>query len=62
MLDVLVQPRRNAKAASRFLRGLLARFGTPRVIITDKLHRYIKPIHTLVHRAQKVPAAHDQII
>ena len=37
VLDILVQPRRNAKAAKRFLRQLIARFGQPRVVITDKL-------------------------
>ncbi|WP_299726048.1 IS6 family transposase [uncultured Tateyamaria sp.] len=56
-LDILVQPRRNAKAARRFLRQLFARFGRPRVIITDKLRSYIKPIRQLVpeagHRAHK---------
>lgn len=37
VLDILVQPRRNAKAAKRFLRKLIARFGQPRVIIANKL-------------------------
>ena len=36
-LDILVQPRRNAKAAKRFLARLIAQFGQPRVVITDKL-------------------------
>jgi len=57
VLDILVQPRRNAKAARRFLRGLVARFGMPRVVVTDKLRSYIKPIRTLAagaeHRAHK---------
>ncbi|MFG6519450.1 IS6 family transposase [Sulfitobacter sp. 1A13496] len=57
VLDILVQPRRNAKAARRFLRRLIARFGQPRVIITDKLRSYIKPIRQLApdadHRAHK---------
>ncbi|MBM3094010.1 DDE-type integrase/transposase/recombinase, partial [Ensifer sp. T173] len=58
VLDILVQPRRNAKAARRFLRGLITRFGTPRVVVvTDKLRSYIKPIRTLAagaeHRALK---------
>ena len=56
-LDILVQPRRNAKAAMRFLRRLIARFGPPRVVITDKLRSYLKPIHALApdadHRAHK---------
>jgi transposase-like protein len=46
MLDILVQPRRNATAARRFLRGLITRFGMPRVVVTDKLRSYIKPIRT----------------
>ncbi len=57
VLDILVQPRRNAKAARRFLRRLIARFGDPRVVITDKLRSYIKPIRGLApdadHRAHK---------
>lgn len=57
VLDVLVQPRRNAKAAKRFLMRLIARFGKPRVVVTDKLRSYIKPIRTLApeadHRAHK---------
>ncbi len=57
VLDILVQSRRNAKAAKRFLGLLIARFGSPRVIITDKLRSYIKPIRQLApdadHRAHK---------
>lgn len=57
VLDILVQSRRNAKEARCFLRGLMARFGAPRVVITDKLRSYIKPIRTLApdaeHRAHK---------
>ena len=57
VLDILVQPRRNAKAAKRFLAWLIARFGAPRVAITDKLRSYIKPIRALApdadHRAHK---------
>ena len=47
MLDVLVQTRRNAKAAKWFVKRLVARFGEPRAVITDKLRSYIKPIKTL---------------
>lgn len=43
-LNRLVQTRRNAKAARRFLARLIAQFGQPRVVITDKLQSYIKPI------------------
>ncbi|WP_343211851.1 IS6 family transposase (plasmid) [Aliisedimentitalea scapharcae] len=57
VLDILVQPRRNAKAARRFMKRLMARFGDPRVVITDKLPSYIKPICDLTpnadHRAHK---------
>lgn len=34
--DILVQPRRSTKAARRFLKRLIAQFGEPRVVITDK--------------------------
>lgn len=41
MLDVLVQSRRNAKAAKRLMRKLLKGQGrSPRVMITDKLRSY----------------------
>jgi putative transposase len=36
VLDILVQTRRNAKAAKRFFKRLVAQFGEPRVVITDK--------------------------
>ncbi|HDZ52740.1 hypothetical protein LCGC14_0480040 [marine sediment metagenome] len=56
-LDILVQTRRNAKAAKRFFKRLVTKFGEPRVVITDKLRSYIKPIKSLVpnadHRAHK---------
>ena len=57
VLDILVQTRRNANAAKRFFKRLVAKFGEPRVVITDKLRSYIKPIKTLApdanHRAHK---------
>ncbi|MEP3330731.1 IS6 family transposase [Sedimentitalea sp.] len=57
VLDILVQTRRNAKAAKRFFQRLVARFGEPRVVITDKLRSYIKPLKTIApgadHRAHK---------
>jgi transposase-like protein len=34
VLDILVQMRRNAKAARRFFQRLVAQFGEPRVVIT----------------------------
>jgi putative transposase len=41
VLDILVQPRRDAKAAKRFLRRLLKGLQyVPRVIVTDKLRSY----------------------
>ena len=57
MLDILVQNQRNAKAAKRFLTRLIDRFGALRVVITDKLRSYIKPIRNLApntdHRPHK---------
>ena len=57
VLDILVQTRRNARAAKRFFQKLVAQFGEPRVVITDKLRSYIKPINKLApdanHRAHK---------
>ena len=57
VLDILVQTRRNAKAAKRFFQRLVSQFGEPRVVITDKLRSYIKPVKTLIpnadHRAHK---------
>jgi putative transposase len=57
VLDILMQTRRNAKAAKRFLQRLVSQFGEPTVVITDKLHSYIKPVKTLApnadHRAHK---------
>ena len=56
-LNILVQTRRNAKAAKRFLARLIAQFCQPRVVITDKLRSYIKPIARQAadadHRAHK---------
>ncbi|KZX95042.1 IS6 family transposase, partial [Sulfitobacter sp. HI0021] len=46
-LDILVQTRRNARAAKRFLARLIAQFGQPRVVITDKLRSYFAPIRKL---------------
>ena len=56
-LDILVQTHRNAKAARRFMARLIAQFGQPRVVITDKLRTYFKPIAHQApdadHRAHK---------
>lgn len=41
VLDILIQPRRNAKAAKRFIRKLLKGRGySPRIVVTDKLRSY----------------------
>ncbi|WP_272010693.1 IS6 family transposase [Roseovarius sp. ZX-A-9] len=57
VLDILVQARRNAKAAKRFMARLISQFGHPRVVITDKLRSYIKPVAHYApdadHRAHK---------
>ena len=39
-LEILVQSRRNTKAAMRFMRKLMKQYGVPRVMITDKLRSY----------------------
>jgi len=51
VLDILIQTRRSAKAAKRFFRRLIAQFGEPRVVITDKLRSYIKPVGALASQA-----------
>jgi len=57
VLDILVQTRRNARAARRFIARLVARWGKPRVIITDKLRSYGAALRKLAldvdHRAHK---------
>jgi putative transposase len=57
VLDILVQARRNTKAAKRFFFGLVKQFDEPLVVVTDKLRSYIKPIKNLApeadHRAHK---------
>lgn len=40
VLDILIQSRRNNRAAGRFLRKLFKAFGEPRVVVTDKLRSY----------------------
>ena len=56
-LDVLLQKRKNKKAAIRFLSRLLGEHPAPRVIVTDKLKSYFKPIRYMMpnsdHRAHK---------
>ncbi|MFP3035293.1 MAG: DDE-type integrase/transposase/recombinase, partial [Candidatus Tisiphia sp.] len=43
-LAVLLQKRRNKKSALRFLSRILCNYPAPRVIVTDKLRSYIKPV------------------
>ena len=58
VLDILVQSRRNKKAAARFFKKLLRRMKyAPRVVVTDKLASYSAPCAELlpgtVHRRDK---------
>jgi len=59
ILDILVQTRRNAKAAKLCLAKPIAQFGQPRIVITDKSRSYSKPIRSFApvadHRAHKGP-------
>lgn len=56
-IDVFLQKRRNKKAAIRFLSRLLGDHPEPRVVVTDKLNSYIKPIRHMMkkteHRSHK---------
>ncbi len=52
MLDILVQSRRNRRAATRFFRKLLKRQGgEPRRLITDKLRSYPVACRTVMPSA-----------
>jgi putative transposase len=57
VLDILVQVRRNSRAARRFLSRLVRQFGEPRVVVTDKLGSYVMPVRTMApeadHRTHK---------
>lgn len=57
VLDILIQARRNTEAAKRIFSRLVKEFGEPRVVVTDKLRSYIRPIQDLApdadHRAHK---------
>jgi putative transposase len=57
VLDILVQKRRNAKAAKRFFRRLVKEYGQPRVLVTDKLRSYGVAARSVTpsvdHRAHK---------
>ena len=56
-LDVFLQKHRNKKAAVRFISRLLGSYPAPRVMVTDKLKSYIKPIKLMFpkteHRSHK---------
>ena len=56
-LDIFLQKRRDKKAAIRFLTRLLKSYPEPRVIVTDKLRSYKKPIKYMCpkteHRTHK---------
>ena len=56
-LDIFLQKRRDKKAAIRFLSRLLKSYPEPRVIVTDKLRSYRKPIKHMCpktdHRTHK---------
>ncbi len=51
-LEVLLQKRRNKKSAIRFLSRLLGNYPCPRVIVTDKLKSYIKPVRYMCPRTK----------
>jgi len=51
-LDIFLQKRRNKKSAIRFLTRLLGCYPSPRIIVTDKLKSYIKPIRQMCPRAE----------
>ncbi|EDQ03065.1 hypothetical protein DSM14862_04213 (plasmid) [Sulfitobacter indolifex] len=57
VLDILIQSRRNKRAAIRFFRKLFKAFGEPRVIVTDKLKSYGAALKELApgieHRSHK---------
>ena len=56
-LDIFVQKRRNKKAAIRFLSRLLGSYPAPRVLVSDKLASYTKPVKKMMpnteHRRHK---------
>jgi putative transposase len=52
VLDILVQSRRNKRAAIRFFRKLFKAFGELRVIVTDKLRRYGAALKELAPRIE----------
>jgi putative transposase len=57
VIDVFLQKCRNKKSAIRFLSRLLQSYPKPRIIVTDKLKSYVKPIKAMCrsteHRSHK---------
>ncbi len=57
VLEILMQSRRNAHAAKRFLMKFMKRWGVPRVLVTDKLRSYGVAVRDLCpsvdHRSHK---------
>ena len=57
VLEILMQSRRKAQAAKRFLMKLMKRWGVPRVLVTDKLRSYGVAVRDLCpsvdHRSHK---------
>ena len=51
-LDILVQKRRNKKAAIRFLSRLLGSYPAPQVMVTDKLKSYKKPLQIMCRQTE----------
>jgi len=51
-LDVYLQRGRDKKSAIRFLSRLLGCYPTPRVIVTDKLKSYVKPIKHMCSKTE----------
>jgi len=51
-LDIFLQKHRNKKAAIRFLSRLLGSYSEPRVIVTDKLKSYKKPIKIMCRQTE----------
>jgi putative transposase len=51
-LDILLQKRLNKKAAIRFLSRLLRSYPAPRVMVTDKLKSYKKPIQIMCRQTE----------
>lgn len=51
-LEALLQKRLNKTSAIRFLSRLLCKYPCPRVIVTDKLKSYIKPVRYMCPRTK----------